>query len=320
MRTRFLRVCFGLVALGWAAFAQSPLPAKVPNDTVVAKIDGKDVTAGEVYAALLAMPPQFVQMYNQNPKYAIQQLFMMRYLADEGEKLKLGERSPYKEQLAAERANVLAGALLGYQQDHFPVSDEAVQKYYDQHTALYQQAKVRAISIRFKPVADPKASFEARARADMEAALANVQRSEEEARTRANEAAGKLKDGGDFAKLVEEYSDDAASKAKGGDLGIVENTSAHANEIKQAVTKLEVGELSAPVRVSNAFFILRVDEKVTLPKDRVQGLIIEELRKTQIKAWFEEVTRRFDPKVESPEFFTQPAPVPVLQAPAPKIP
>jgi peptidyl-prolyl cis-trans isomerase C len=315
MKTWFLTAISGLTAFGWVAFAQAPLPSKVPNDKVVAKIDGKDVTAGEVYAALLAMPPQFVQMYNQNPKNAIQQLFMMRFLADEGEKLKLGERSPYKEQLAAERANVLAGALLGFQQDHFPVSDDAVQKYYDQHQALYQQAKVRAISVRFKPLADPNAPFEARARADMEAALANVQRSEEEARARANEIAGKLKDGADFAKLVEEYSDDAASKAKGGDLGIVENTSSQANEIKQAVAKLQAGELSAPVRVSNAYFILRVDEKVTLPKDRVQSFIIEELRKVQIKAWFDDVTRRFVPQVESPEFFTQPAPVPVLQAP-----
>ena len=315
MKTSFLPALIGLAALGWAAFAQGPLPAKVPNEKVVAKVDGKDVTAGEVYAALLAMPPQFVQMYNQNPKYAIQQLFMMRFLAEEGERLKLGERSPYKEQLAAERANVLAGALLGYQQDHFPVSNDAVQKYYDQHQAQYQQAKVRGISVRFKPVADPNAPFEARARADMEAALANVSRSEEEARARANEVAGKLKAGADFAKLAEEYSDEAASKAKGGDLGIVDSTSSHAAEIKQAVAKLEAGELSAPVRVSNAYFILRVDEKVTLPKDRVQGFVIDELRKIQIKAWFEDVTRRFDPQVESPEFFTQPAPVPALTAP-----
>ena len=310
-----------IAAFTVAAFAQAPLPGKVPNSTVVAQVDGKDVTAGEVYAALLAMPPQFVQMYNQNPKYAVQQLFMMRYLAEEGEKLKLGDRSPYKEQLAAERANVLAGALLGYQQDHFPISDDAIQKYYDQHQAQYQQAKVKGISIRFKPSANPNASFEERARAEMEAQIAKVQRSEEEARARAAEVAAKLNSGGDFAKLVEEYSEDAASKAKGGDLGVVDYASTHAAEIKQAVAKLQPGELSAPVRAPNAYFILRVDEKVTLPKDRVQGSILEELRKTQLKAWFEDVTRRFEPKVQNNEFFTQPAPVPTLQpppAPAPR--
>lgn len=304
-----------IVAFGWAAFAQSPLPPRTPNDKIVAKIDGKDVTAGEVYAALTAMPPQFVQMYNQNPKYAIQQLFMMRYLAAEGEKLGLGERSPYKEQLEAERANVLASALLGYQQDHVAVPDESVQKYYDEHKDQYQQAKIRAIVVRFKPVVDPKASVDERARVDVENQIFNVHRSEEEARAVAAEITGKLKDGADFAKLVLDYSDDAGSKAKGGDFGVVDVNSKHLDEIKQAVARLKAGEISAPVRTSNAYFVIRVDEKSLQSKDQVAGAIAQDLRKVQLKAWFDDVTRRFQPSVESPEFFTQPAPVPALPPP-----
>jgi peptidyl-prolyl cis-trans isomerase C len=303
---------------GCLAFAQSPFPPKVPNDKVVAKVDGKDVTAGEVYAALTAMPPQFVQMYNQNPKYAIQQLFMMRYLAEEGEKLKLGDRSPYKEQLEAERANVLASALLGYQQDHIAVSDEAVQKYYDEHKDQYQQSKIKAIVVRFKPVADPNASADVRARVDIENRIFNVQRSEDEARTLAADIVEKLKGGADFGKLVIDNSDDAPSRAKGGDFGVVDVNSKHLDEIKQAVAKLKAGETSAPLRTSNAFFILRVDEKSVQPKEQVASAIMGDLRKVQLKAWFDDVTRRFQPAVETPEFFTQPAPVPTLQAP-PKI-
>jgi len=97
----------------WAAFAQSPLPPKIPNDQVVAKIDGKDVTAGDVYDALLAMPPEFVQLYNRNPQYAVQQLFMMQFLSSEADKYQLAEKAPYKQQLKAQRDNILAGALLG---------------------------------------------------------------------------------------------------------------------------------------------------------------------------------------------------------------
>jgi parvulin-like peptidyl-prolyl isomerase len=304
-----------IAVFGWAAFAQSPLPSKVPNDKVVAKIDGKDVTAGEVYAALRAMPPQFVQMYNQNPKYAIQQLFMMRYLASEGEKLNLGDRSPYKEQLEAERANVLASALLGYQQDHVAVSDESVQKYYDEHKEQYQQAKIKAIVVRFKPAVDPKASAEERARLDIEAQIYNVTRSEEEARAAAAGVAEKLKGGADFAKLVLDYSDDAGSKGKGGDFGVVDVNSKHVDEIKQAVAKLKAGENSGPIRISNAYFVIRVEEKTLQSKDQVASVILQDLRKVQLKAWFDDVTRRFQPSVESPEFFTQPAPVPTLQAP-----
>jgi parvulin-like peptidyl-prolyl isomerase len=310
-----MKTWYLLAVFGWAAFAQSPLPSKVPSDKVVAKVDGKDVTAGEVYAALTAMPPQFVQMYNQNPKYAIQQLFMMRYLAAEGEKLMLGDRSPYKEQLEAERANVLASALLGYQQDHVAVPDEAIQKYYDDHKSEYQQAKIKAIVVRFKPVLDPKTSADERARLDIEAQIYNVHRSEDEARVLATEVAEKLKGGADFSKLVLDYSDDTASKAKGGDFGVVDVNSKHIDEIKQAVAKLKAGDISAPIRTANAFMIVRVEEKSLQSKDQVASAIAQDLRKVQLKAWFDDVTRRFQPTVESPEFFTQPAPVPTLLLP-----
>jgi parvulin-like peptidyl-prolyl isomerase len=310
-----MKTWYLLAVFGWAAFAQSPLPSKVPADKVVAKVDGKDVTAGEVYAALSAMPPQFVQMYNQNPKYAIQQLFMMRYLAAEGEKLMLGERSPYKEQLEAERANVLASALLGYQQDHVAVPDEAIRKYYDDHKSDYQQVKIKAIVMRFKPVIDPNASVDERARVDVENRIFNIQRTEDEARQLATEVAEKLKGGADFAKLVLDYSDDTPSKAKGGDLGVVDVNSKHIDEIKQAVAKLKAGEISAPIRTANAIMIVRVDEKTLQSEDQVASAIAQDLRKVQLKAWFDDVTRRFQPTVEIPEFFTQPAPVPTLQPP-----
>lgn len=295
---------------GWAAFAQSPLPPKTPPDKVVAKVDGKDVTAGEVYAALTAMPPQFLQMYNQNPKYAIQQLFMMRFLASEGEKLNLGDRSPYKEQLESERANVLASALLSYQQDHIVVPDEAIQKYYDEHKPEYQRAKIRAIVLRYKPVFGPNATEKERAQASLEEKIYNIHRSEDETRAVANEVIQKLKAGGDFAKLVIDYSDDNATKVKGGDFGVVDVNSQHIPEIKLAVAKLKAGDISEPIRTPNAFFVIRVDEKTLQSKDQVAGVIMQDLRKAQLKAWFDEVTRRFQPTVESPEFFTQPVPVP----------
>lgn len=300
---------------GWAAFAQSPLPPKTPPDKVVAKIDGKDVTAGEVYDALLAMPPQFVQMYNQNPKYAIQQLFMMRYLASEGEKLKLGDRSPYKEQLDAERANVLASALLSYQQDHMNVPEEAIQKIYEQNKDQYQRAKIRAIVVRYKPVFGPNAPEKERMQAELEEKMFNIRRTEAEAAAIAAGIVDKLKGGADFAKLVIDFSEDNGSKAKGGDFGVVDVNSQHLPEIKQAVAKLKAGEISAPIRTPNAFFVVRVDEKTMQSRDEVAGVIREEIRKRQLKEWFDEVTRRFQPTVESPEFFTQPAPVPTLQAP-----
>jgi parvulin-like peptidyl-prolyl isomerase len=299
-------------AFGWAAFAQSPLPPKVANDQVVAKIDGKDVTAGEVYDALLAMPPEFVQLYNRNPQYAVQQLFMMRYLSTEADKYQLADRPPYKQQLQAQRDNLLAGALLGYMQDHLPVEDDTVKKFYDEHRDAYQQARVKAIVVRFKPVPPPNTSLEVQARLSLEAQISGVTRTEEEARARAAEAAGKLKGGGDFAQLVQEYSEDNTSKSKGGDYGTVSAQTAQPDELKKSVAKLRAGDVSDPVRTANAFLIVRVEEKTTQPFEEVQELIRTDLRKAQINAWFTDVTKRFQPTIVNQEFFTQPAPVPAM--------
>ena len=309
-----MKALFLASALGFAAFAQSPLP-QVSESQVVAKIDGKDITAGEVQAALLAMPPEFVTMYNRNPAYAVQQIYMMRFLSGEAEKLGLGDRPPYKEQLEMQRANVLAGALLSFQQDHFPVADEAIKKYYDDHRDVFQQAKVKAILVRFKPALPATASQDDRMRAELEARTMNVTRTEDEARTRAADVAKKLKEGGDFGDLVIEYSDDLASKKKDGDYGIVAIDSSHPDELKKAVLKLKNGETSDAIRTSNAFFILRIVEKSAQTLDQVQGLIAADLRKSQMNAWFTDVTRRFQPAIVNKEFFTMPANIPGGPAP-----
>jgi len=83
---------FIVLALACAvSFAQMMLaqvvPAgQIPDETVVAKIDGKNVTAGEVRTALATMPSDFGRLYQQDPKLAIQQLYVLRHLAEERKK------------------------------------------------------------------------------------------------------------------------------------------------------------------------------------------------------------------------------------------
>ena len=99
------------------------------------------------------MPNEFVQLFQQNPKYAVQQLFMLRYLADEAEKAKLGEQSPLKEQLAFLRANSMASAMVSHEHNFYPVSNQQIKEFYDKNQARYQQAKIKVIYIAFKPSA-----------------------------------------------------------------------------------------------------------------------------------------------------------------------
>jgi parvulin-like peptidyl-prolyl isomerase len=319
---------YALFSASWSALlAQLPPKATVAPETVVAKVDGKDVTAAEIQQALVTMPPQFMQLFNQNPKAAVQQLFLMRYLADEGEKLKLAEQSPLKEQLQMQRANAVAGARLNYESDHYQVPQEAINDYYQRNQAKYQQARIKVISIAFKPTlagsgTTPGAgagSLDDVAKQALAAAHSAEQRSEAEARKRADEVVQKLKAGEDFAKLVAEYSDDTTSQAVGGDFPSVKYSSSYPDEVKKAVFALNPGQVTDPLRQVSAFYVIRVEDKSTQPVSEVLDPISQEIRRVHVTEWFQNLTKRFEPTVESVEFFTQPSNPPPAQ-PAPKPP
>ena len=70
-----------------------------------------------------------------------------------------------------------------------------------------------------------------------------------------------LKEGGNFAEVASKYSEDAASKAKGGDLGIVVKGDL-LPEIDKKVFDMVVGDYTKePVKTDTGFHFLRVEEK-----------------------------------------------------------
>jgi parvulin-like peptidyl-prolyl isomerase len=302
MRTSIL-----LALLCTNVFAQLPPTKEIPADTVVAKVDGKDVTAGEIRSAMAIMPKEFVELYNRNPQYAIQQLFMLRYLAEEAEKEKLGDESPLKEQLAFIRANTMASAMVSHEHNYFPVSEQMVKEYYDRNQSRYQQSKIKVIYIAFKPSIPPAGSpIEEISRATAERATSKAQRTEEEARKLAEDLVKQIRGGADFGKLVTEYSEDPTSKAAGGDFGTVSITSAYSNDIKKAVLALNPGEVTDPIREHNAFYIIRVEDKKIQPMNDVAEPIRQELRQAHLNDWLKALGKRFEPTIEDQQFFTKP--------------
>ncbi len=119
------------------------------------------------------------------------------------------------------------------------------------------------------------------------------------AEARAQEVYQKAQEGQDFATLVENYSDDPASREEGGVLGSfpVEKLTP---EFKRALTGLGVGEVAAPVRGSAGYFILRLDsrdEARVLPyeevKDQVRMAVEEQKIEEELKSFIEELRGRF---------------------------
>ena len=120
------------------------------------------------------------------------------------------------------------------------VSDQDLHSYYDAHKAEFsQEEQVRARHILI---------------------AVNDQRADAAAAARAQEVLKKLNAGGDFSKLAQEYSDDAASKAQGGDLGLF-GRNRMVKEFEDAAFSAPVGKVVGPVKSNFGYHLIEVTAK-----------------------------------------------------------
>lgn len=134
-----------------------------------------------------------------------------------------------------------------------PVTDAEVQQYYQQHLANYQveaQVKVRHILV-----------------------AVNAKESDAAAKAKAQSILDKLHNGGDFAKLAKESSDDPGSKSQGGELGWIKH-GVTVPEFDKAAFALQPGQISGLVRTKFGYHIIQTEEKQpahTRPLDEVKA-------------------------------------------------
>jgi parvulin-like peptidyl-prolyl isomerase len=291
--------------------AQAPDPKKV-----VATVAGKDVTVADVQKMLATFDPQMTAAFQQNPQDLLSRYYLVVHLAEEAEQTRLIEKSPYKEQYESLRLQLLSNARVNEENNSFPVTPEAIDAYYKLHSAQYEQAKVKAIYLPYAGQVVPKgtdtAAMQAAAKDIMVAAHAKL--SEAEARALADDIVKQLRGGADFAKLAEQYSEDPASKAAGGDFGVIKAVSQYPPELKNAVFALKPGEISEPFRQPAAFYVFRVEEKGTQPVNEVREAIIRTLRNEHFNQWMKNVTAGYQADIKDPDLLKS------LGAPAPPKP
>jgi len=313
-----LGVALGLIT-ATAVPAQVAPPVSIPPDTVVAQIDGRDVTAAEVQKAMRGWPPEVARQFQQSPVNAMQSIFMSLYLAAEAEKHQLGEDQMWKEQIDNARARILVSAMLTYEHDHFMVTEQQVIDRYEPNKSRYEQASIRIIKIGFREP-PPKGSSPEDVKKAAEISVQNEHapnRSEADAQALAADIVKKLRAGADFVALVKQYSDDADSKAADGFYGKLTLNSNYPAEMKKTIFALETGGISDPLRQANALYIIRRDEKSFLSLDQVRQTIVSEIRDEHIKNYGAELNKRFTPVILKPEFFLPTGPPTQAQPPKP---
>jgi peptidyl-prolyl cis-trans isomerase D len=164
--------------------------------------------------------------------------------------------------------------------DKVNISDAEIATYYKEHSDQFlseERVKLEYIALHaedyFQPVDDAAIKTEYdREMADFKPSTerhaahilieANKQRDDAEAQALVATVAKKLAAGEDFAKLAAQYSDDIGSKTSGGDLG-VSSGDAFPPQFEAALSKLGVGEISAPVKSESGYHLIKLLEQHT---------------------------------------------------------
>lgn len=304
---------FALVAACAAVLcAQAPLQLPItdlPPDTIIAKSDGKPITAGQIRHLLESGDPRLINMAKQNPENLIGSIVVMHYLAEEGEKIHIADQSPWKEQLQIYHDSIIETAMINRLREAYAVPDQAVDDYYAHNQSRYEMARIKVIAIGFCPTVPANTgttdeAIAAAARAAVAASGCQNKHTEEQAHDMALGIVGQLRAGADFVKAVAKYSEDDDSKATEGDFGLVTRENSFKQEIKDAVFGLKDGDVSDPVKSGNFFYIIKIKERAVQPLGNVREAIVQELKQRHFTEFMNDLTKRFKPEILRSDFFT----------------
>jgi peptidyl-prolyl cis-trans isomerase C len=273
-----------LLCLCLGAFAQDRPPVtpptaapelpNIPDETVIAIFDdGTPFTMQDFKLTMGGLPQANQQMALTNRKNFVEWWAGFRKLAQLAEKQKLDRQTPTKERLEFDRTMLLADAMMNAQLNSFTVAEEEVAKYYESNRERYKRVRVKAIYVAFGPT-EPKGKK----------AL-----TEDEARQKALNLLKQVRGGADFVQLVKENSDDAASRQKDGDFGMIGANDNLPSAIRKAVLALNKGDVSEPVRQPSGFYLLRAEDIAYTSLEQAHNEIWVELRQQMFNKWQAEV-------------------------------
>ncbi|MDT3428759.1 foldase protein PrsA [Paenibacillus forsythiae] len=139
--------------------------------------------------------------------------------------------------------------LTVYQDMLFKVKDDEVKKQFERAKGDFTVATLRHVLIGFTDAN-------------------NKERSKEDALKRAKEVKAKLDGGADFAAVAKEYSDDSASKDKGGLYADVA-LGTYVAEFKKAAQTLPLNTISDPVETTYGYHIMKVESRTDKTFDQL---------------------------------------------------
>ncbi|MDO5755252.1 MAG: peptidylprolyl isomerase [Tissierellia bacterium] len=226
------------------------------DSKVMAKVEGKELTKGEVQEFIQLMGPQGAQLNNEDGiKKVADELVNQELMYLEAKEKGYDEDPEFLKEVERIKEQQLKQFAINKLLRQVDVQEEDAKKYYEEHKDQFQT----------------KANFKA----------AHILVEEEDV---ANKVLEEINKGKDFGEAAKEYST-CPSKEKGGDLGQFAQGQM-VPEFEKALLTQEIGEIAGPVKSQFGYHIIRLDEKnepTTMEFDQVKNQIIQQitLRKQQ---------------------------------------
>jgi len=196
-----------------------------------------------------------------------------------------GNEDAYKEELEKQglteeqvrkdlRSRMLAEKIFERVTSEVEVTDEEIKAYYDENKTQFDvpaSRQVRHILVKTKAKAD--------------------------------EIHQQLENGGDFAKLAKQYSQDTASKDQGGKF--TAQKGATVAPFDKTAFELETGELSAPVKTQFGWHIIEAvsdveaatTQELSDVEEQIRDTLLKEKKDNRVNEWVEELRKRFEGEI-----------------------
>ena len=222
------RLC-GLAVALLLQFAFAPPVRAAEDDPVIARVNGTEIRASDLAMAEEDVGSNLPMTGEARREYLTKFLSDMILVVQAAEAKKLQDREDFKRRLAYSRDKLLMEMML-QQEGKGSISEGALHQLYDEAT---------------KQMAGDKEVHARHILVDTE--------------DQAKAILAELKKGGDFAALAKQRSKDPGA-ANGGDLGYFTQDQM-VPEFAQTAFKLEIGQLSDPVKTQFGWHIIKVEEK-----------------------------------------------------------
>ncbi|KQT09969.1 peptidylprolyl isomerase [Methylobacterium sp. Leaf399] len=217
--------------------AATPAPAAAPvaPETVVAKVNGAPITAGDLAVAsddpALSLPGVDE---DQKKNLLVDYMVDLKVGAQAANAAKIGETADFQRKLAYFKDKLLLDEYLEREAKKAATPEAAKALYEQTVKAMKPEEEVHARHILVDNEAEAKA------------------------------IAARIKGGEEFAKVAGEASKDPGSKTEGGDLGWFTKERMVA-PFAEAAFKMKAGEVSDPIKTQFGWHVIKVEEKRVKP-------------------------------------------------------